>query len=513
MHSVEELKKIYQEKVQRDIDDAPKEKEMREALKKELVSGIKLASANGDVSEHKFTEEEAANVMYFMQDDVPESIITEHPFDSNEWMKLLDRAKKYAKAVEAAEKAKGNRKDFWRDPFLGGVRQVIGRGTRVLLEKGEVPIVSPKTGEKEVVRVDPQTVIGKTVRVDTIVPPTSAPKYAKTEVHVVNMDSLTLTRNLMEANPGQSVICINMANQYEMGGGWVKGRLAQEEMLMSRTSLSASLKTIEYPLYDFSCVASHGVTVLRKDEKEGMAFLPPEERWSFNVLTVAGFDLNQKDKTLPPKPFTNEMLIGTRIKIESMFALCANEGMDVLVLSALGCGSFKNPPVLVSAAFRAVIEQYAGYFDKIYFGIYSDPGRPNPNAIAFSKVILDRDLEEIPTAYKLADALPNSKVYECPNFEKMVSTDVNKPICIAAGECFIDDPAHFEEEAHPPRCPLDGKCTRTDNEHRRLFSHTMVKEDEENVEVEEEEESDDEFEFEDDEKEEEEEEKKEEEDN
>lgn len=469
MNTVENIKRIHLEKAQEDIDMAPKEKEMREKIRKELIE------------KENFTEEEASNVMYFMQNDVPESIITERPFNSKEWKGLLDRAKARAKGIESQnEKLKA-----WRDPFVGGVRQVIGRGTRVLLEKGEVQQISPVTGEVETVRIDPKDAVGKTVRVDTIIPPKFAPKYESTEVHVVNIDSLSLTRALIDANPGKDVICINMANQYEMGGGWVKGRLAQEELLMSRTSLSSSLMTVEYPLYDFSCVASHGVTVLRKDEDTGgMAFVAPEERWRFNVLTVAGFDLNQKDKTLPPKPFTNEMLIGTRIKIESMFALCANEGMDILVLSALGCGSFKNPPVLVSACFRAVIEQYAGYFSKIYFGI---KGKPNSaNGIEFTRVLLDKDIAELPEAESLEKAVPNSKVYECPHFEQMVSTDVNKPICIAAGECDIDDPEHFEEEAHPPKCPLDKKCKRFDNEHRRLFSHSEVEEEEEEEEVEEE---------------------------
>ena len=481
MHSIEELKKIAEEKKDEDKEKAPKEKTDREARKAELLKAKKtkkkIVGEGADAKEEEeetdellFTEDEVHYVMYFMQDDVPEKEVLEEPFDPKKWLDLINRAKAYASRV--------NKKDAWRDSFVGGIRQVIGRGTKALLMGKTLKQVNPETGAVEEITVDPATVVGKTVVTDQVEPLTVKPKYEKTEVCVINIDSLSLTRQLEGLYPDKNVITINMANQYEMGGGWVKGRYAQEEMLMSRTSLSKSLSKevnkdskVEYPLSDFSCVATHGVTVLRKDEDEGMTFLKPEERWTFNVLTVAGFDLNQKDKTLPPKPFTNEMLIGTRIKIESMFALCANEGMDILVLSALGCGSFKNPPELVAAAFRAVIEQYAGYFSHIYFGIKGPKGKTNYNANVFTKVLLDKDVEDVPETSKVVPAELAFKAYERRSTEPPARTDVKKHICIAAGECFIDDPDHYIEEAHPPQCPDGEHCERVDNEHKRLFTH------------------------------------------
>ena len=46
--------------------------------------------------------------------------------------------------------------------------------------------------------------------------------------------------------------------------------------------------------------------------------------------------------------------------------------LGVLVLSALGCGAFNNPPSHVAEIFRAVIQQYGSLFQSITFAIVED---------------------------------------------------------------------------------------------------------------------------------------------
>jgi uncharacterized protein (TIGR02452 family) len=67
-----------------------------------------------------------------------------------------------------------------------------------------------------------------------------------------------------------------------------------------------------------------------------------------------------------------EYTIDTRKKIESIFAIAHHHEHAALVLSALGCGAFRNPPKHIAALFKSVIDQYAGYFREIVFVIIDD---------------------------------------------------------------------------------------------------------------------------------------------
>ncbi|CAF4406760.1 unnamed protein product, partial [Adineta steineri] len=64
--------------------------------------------------------------------------------------------------------------------------------------------------------------------------------------------------------------------------------------------------------------------------------------------------------------------VGTRKKIENIFAIAYHHKHDSLVLSALGCGAFKNPPDHVAQLFLSVIEQYAGFFKSFVFAVIDD---------------------------------------------------------------------------------------------------------------------------------------------
>ena len=56
-------------------------------------------------------------------------------------------------------------------------------------------------------------------------------------------------------------------------------------------------------------------------------------------------------------------------KINMMFKLATREGYDSLILGALGCGQFKNPPHAVAEAFQKAVRLYKNYFRVIGFAI------------------------------------------------------------------------------------------------------------------------------------------------
>ena len=63
---------------------------------------------------------------------------------------------------------------------------------------------------------------------------------------------------------------------------------------------------------------------------------------------------------------------GTRRKIDAVLAAGVVHGHDSLVLSALGCGAFANPPTAMSRLFREACKRYARSFRRIDFAIVDD---------------------------------------------------------------------------------------------------------------------------------------------
>ena len=63
-------------------------------------------------------------------------------------------------------------------------------------------------------------------------------------------------------------------------------------------------------------------------------------------------------------------------------AAAANEA-DVLVLGAFGCGAFRNPPEIVAKAYRELLPEFDGCFERVEFAVYCTPqARGNYEAFA-----------------------------------------------------------------------------------------------------------------------------------
>jgi uncharacterized protein (TIGR02452 family) len=76
--------------------------------------------------------------------------------------------------------------------------------------------------------------------------------------------------------------------------------------------------------------------------------------------------------------------LGARERIKTLLRVAALEGRKNLVLSALGCGAFKNPPRAVAELFRHVLceEEFSGRFQGIWFSILDRAGSDNYNIFA-----------------------------------------------------------------------------------------------------------------------------------
>jgi len=252
----------------------------------------------------------------------------------------------------------------------------------------------------------------------------------------------------------RKVIALNMANQYNPGGGFIRGRLAQEEALCFRTALYSQLDKKEYEgpkgFGEFTASIQLNVPVLRKGMDDGFSFLKPEERWGINFVSAAAYDRHKLPKEEQKAPLSPEQYAGTYTKVNAILAAAAHAGADTVVLGALGCGAFSNPPDQVSTVFRDVIRRFAGVFEYVYFAILAAP--TDVKLSVFQQTLVGKPVEDPATYFvpNVANEEDESKgaVYDAPSEE----------VSLPSGPIL-------------PPCPLMSECKDTSDEHRAKFEH------------------------------------------
>ena len=222
------------------------------------------------------------------------------------------------------------------------------------------------------------------------------------EITVVADDCLDTAHKWI--NEGLEVSVLNMANRRNPGGGVVGGAGAQEEYLFrcsdyclflyryAKYAEEYGLKRShhQYPLdKNFGGIYSQGVTIFRENEEKGYDLITIP--WKVNMIAVAGMNcpdliFENGEEYIAPK-----LIEGVKNKIRTIFRIACDQGQRNLVLGALGCGAFNNPPKHVAELFRDVLceEEFDGAFNKICFAVKSDHnsnGGTNFNAF---KNILD----------------------------------------------------------------------------------------------------------------------------
>lgn len=179
-------------------------------------------------------------------------------------------------------------------------------------------------------------------------------------IKVFNEDTLVITKELYNKTKS-NILVLNMASEYKAGGGVENGAMAQEEELFRRTNYFQSLTQNYYPLKDFEAVYTKNVTVLKDEYYQIITPL------QCSFIAIAGLRkpilrnnrYNSIDRDIMYK------------KIEMIFKIAIVNNHTNLVLGALGCGVFANPPEEVSDIFNELCQKYCKYFDNIYFAIKS----------------------------------------------------------------------------------------------------------------------------------------------
>ena len=172
-----------------------------------------------------------------------------------------------------------------------------------------------------------------------------------------------------------------MANEYNCGGAWSVHWGSQEEYLFRSSTLPLALWKRRrrdqdgfrawavgtellgppprapgecwYPFTPLGGIYTPYVEVIAISD----AVLPEAQRFACAVLTIAAQDL--RTKSGHGQPFRPELLAA---KLRTMLHMAIVNRCEVLVLGAIGCGAFLNPPREVAAVFRAVLTELAAAY-------------------------------------------------------------------------------------------------------------------------------------------------------
>jgi uncharacterized protein (TIGR02452 family) len=188
-----------------------------------------------------------------------------------------------------------------------------------------------------------------------------------------------------------------MASSLRPGGGVLSGAVAQEETLCMRSTLYPSLSLSYYRLPEDSLIYTPSVLVFRSASNTD---LPKSQYYYTDIISCAALknpDIveiksgerqgqweyeNGRDK---------EMMV---LKARHILQVAKEKGVTHLVLGALGCGAYHNPPEEVARIFRREILGGRGRkgvegIEEISFAIFDE----GVNLKAFREEFKDVDVE------------------------------------------------------------------------------------------------------------------------
>jgi len=229
---------------------------------------------------------------------------------------------------------------------------------------------------------------------------TPKPTQWKTIIEVHDRDCLDEALRL-KAN-GYNPVVLNMANRRTPGGGVRNGAGAQEEGLFRRTNLFRALyqfipfapqyglkmRQEQYPMDpNWGGIYTPDATLFREDEAMGYRLMNETETLSF--VSVAGINRPELEDATH---MTAYMAEGTKNKMRTILRIALDNGHDAIVLGALGCGAFCNPPSHVAKLFHEVFEEaeFKDQFAIISFAIIDDHNahrehNPEGNVVPFRR--------------------------------------------------------------------------------------------------------------------------------
>ncbi|KAL2266843.1 hypothetical protein VTJ83DRAFT_4120 [Remersonia thermophila] len=234
--------------------------------------------------------------------------------------------------------------------------------------------------------------------------PEKSTQEAEAEIFELLKSAATSPSNLNPSTAAR-VVVLNMASERSPGGGWLKGASAQEEALCYRSTLAASLHRELYPIQRKAGLYTRDVVIFRGSVADGHKLMIPETAIAklsvVSALSVAGIRRPEvKPANGAEAPGTSQSTQGspeqarkmngkkepkglfvfadpaalelTKDKMRLCLRMAAAKGHTMLVLGAIGCGAFRNPPNEVVQCWLEVLgesEFAGGWFKEVWFAV------------------------------------------------------------------------------------------------------------------------------------------------
>ena len=268
-------------------------------------------------------------------------------------------------------------------PNVTTVPPEMNKKARAKLAQDTINILIPnilKTNERagtgvsasKLVRYDPSSVPAK-------LPPHQAERLSESQpaqeaapkqqavspkIGVIKSDTFDAAHSILTSDPSKKakIAVLNMASPRRPGGGVLNGARAQEESLCLRSTLYASLHDTFYRLPELSAVYSPDVLVFRSSDN---AELPKKEWFYVDVISCAALRFPEtvveerigEDGELVKKNAyeSDSQREAMMCKVRTIVQAAAQNGVTHLVLGALGCGAYRNPPAEVAGIFKRVL--------------------------------------------------------------------------------------------------------------------------------------------------------------
>ncbi len=182
---------------------------------------------------------------------------------------------------------------------------------------------------------------------------------------------------------GETFAVLNMANAFVAGGAYIEGAIAQEENMFRRTDCHFAVDDGElaadrhhYTPAMTALLSAEGGRVyldvarprvcLRGPEDRaaadlGYRWLTDDEIFQFYELRAAAVDLGDG------RPYDHEEM---RHRIRAQLDTLRDAGLRYAVLSAFGCGAFRNPAPRVAELYRDELERARGDFACVAFAVF-----------------------------------------------------------------------------------------------------------------------------------------------
>jgi len=240
--------------------------------------------------------------------------------------------------------------------------------------------ISSHGAYREIVKLEPLKMLKETMSYEGI-PPLPAPsKTYSTQFSVMDADTLDVL--VQRRAEGEDPVGINMANRFHPGGGVEEACHGQEETICRRSNYLLGLKTQAYPFPKNGGIYSPHVSIFREDQSQRYQFM--NKPIEVALVAVAAYDLREEgsDRAELKLPALRELSAdlleeckeyqeNTKIRIRQMLRIMASKGHTQLVLGALGCGAFQNPPQLMATLFGQVFSEteFVGRFEQVDFAI------------------------------------------------------------------------------------------------------------------------------------------------